>query len=222
MIEAVDKVDSGMLDIEDIISPEGWVLLGFIMDPRTGLGRFHDYAISNFQLMERLIEDCRTMKIEEILSLPDVEERVKRYWEQNEKFKGMLTKHSQIQGKIIVTDLRGVSPIYTGNRFLIYSMFPEQNISVWIVDGKNKETATASVGHSIINRTSRVDVSHLMLRFGGGGHYRVGSCQLPAERADECIKQIIEIMCYAEERKTMSDDELSLLLSEVDELRITE
>jgi hypothetical protein len=127
MVTAVDKVDSGMLTKEEIIEPTGWVLLGFIMDPRTGFGRFQDFAIDNIALMERLIEDCRTMTVDEILALPDVAERIRKYHEQAEKFKQMVLDYSRIDWEVLITDLRGVDTIFTGNKFLIYSLFPAQN-----------------------------------------------------------------------------------------------
>lgn len=194
MMAAVDKVDSAQLTVEEILDPKGWVLLGFIMDPRTGLGRFRDYRISNYQLMEFLMEVCRKHSIEEIMDMPDVRERVVRYFEQNELFKDMLQHYTRLDGNVIITDLRGVDPIYSGNRFLIYSLNPEQNISIWMVDGRNKQNCPIAVGHSIINRTSRTDVGSLMLKYGGGGHKAVGTCQVPYEDADQVLAALLEQM----------------------------
>ena len=194
MIEAVDKVDSAKLTKKDILEPEGWVLLGFIMDPRTGLGRFRDFRISNYELMETLIEACANHNIGEILQNPDVKERVKLYFEQDVLFKGMLEKHSRINGNVIVTDLRGVETIYTGNRFLVYSLYPDQNISIWVVDGRGKQNVAIAVGHSILNRTCFTDVGDLMLKYGGGGHFQVGTCQVPYEDADRIIEELVAEM----------------------------
>ena len=194
MINAVDLVDSGQLSVDDILNPRGWVLLGFIMDPRTGLGRFQDYTISNYALMKNLIEECRTKKIDEILANPHVQERLKRYWEQDELFRQMIKEHTQIHGNVIFTDLRDVSPIYSGNRFMIYAIYPEQNISVWVVDGRAKKNAAIAIGHSIINRTSKTDVGALCLKNGGGGHKQVGTCQVPYEDCDKILKACIEQM----------------------------
>lgn len=194
MIDAVDKVDSAQLTVDEIQNPQGWVLLGFVMDPRTGLGRFRDFRISNYQLMENLIDACRTMKIDEILNLPDVAERVKLYREQNALFKTMIEKYTKVDGNVIITDLRDVSPIYSGNRFLVYSMYPKKNISIWMVDGKNKQNCVFAVGHSIINRTSKTDVGALMLKNGGGGHAKVGTCQVPYAEADSVLKKLVEQM----------------------------
>ena len=194
MVTAVDRVDSAKLTKEDVLNPEGWVLLGFIMDPRTGLGRFRDFRISNYELMENLIDACARQTIEEILKNPDVEERVKLYFEQDTLFREMLTAHTRLDGNVIVTDLRGVEPIYTGNRFLIYSLYPEQNVSVWIVDGKGGQNCPIAVGYSILNRTCGTDIGSLMLKYGGGGHPQVGTCQVSYEDAERVIQEIIDTL----------------------------
>ncbi|MDR2101164.1 MAG: exopolyphosphatase, partial [Treponema sp.] len=166
MIEYVDKVDSGNLTKDEILDPKGWVLLGFIMDPRTGLGRFRNFTISNYDLMKNLALACTTKTIDQILDMPDVKERLDVYFEQHNLFVSMVQAHARIDKNVIITDLRGVDPIYAGNRFLIYTMFPEQNISVWVVDGKNKVNAAITVGYSILNRTATVDVGSLLLKHG--------------------------------------------------------
>lgn len=194
MVRNVDKVDSGDLKAEEILEPEGWILLGFVMDPRTGLGRFRNFRISNYALMETLMEACRTMSIEEILAMPDVVERVTLYFEQNEKFKNMILAHSRTDGNVIITDLRDVDPIYTGNRFLVYSLFPEQNISIWAVDGRGKRNCALAVGHSVLVKTSNTNVGSLMLRHGGGGHHQVGTCQVPYDAADRVIADLVAQM----------------------------
>lgn len=152
MMEAVDKVDSGQLTADEILNPTGWILIGFLMDPRTGLGRWRNFTISNYQLMEKLMDACRTMDTEEILNLSDVKERIEVYFEQTEKFKEMVKAHTRVEKDVIISDLRGVDPIYTGNRFMIYSMYPEQNISAWIVNGKGGKGCSVAVGYSVLNR----------------------------------------------------------------------
>lgn len=194
MIEAVDKVDSGQLTKEEILNPTGWILLGFISDPRTGLGRFREFKISNYQLMEELINHCRNMTIEEILEIEDVKERVQLYFEQDALFKEMVKKHTKIDNNVIITDLRDVSPIYTGNRFLIYSLYPEQNVSLWIVDGKQKQNVSIACGYSILNRSCHVDIGSLMLKFGGGGHKMVGTCQVVYDDANHAIEEITKTL----------------------------
>lgn len=192
MVVAVDKVDSAKLSKEEILNPCEWVLLGFIMDPRTGLGRFRDFRISNYELMENLIDACRSQTIHEILANPDVKERVALYFEQDALFREMIKKHTTTDGNAIVTDLRGVEKIYTGNRFLIYSLFPEQNISLWIVDGRGKLNCPIAVGHSVLNRNSKTNVGTLLLQYGGGGHPQVGTCQVPYDDADRVIGELLK------------------------------
>jgi nanoRNase/pAp phosphatase (c-di-AMP/oligoRNAs hydrolase) len=192
MIRYVDKVDSGDLRPEEILNPGGWVLLGFIMDPRTGLGRFRNFTISNYDLMKELALACSQKHIEEILAMPDVKERLDVYFEQNTLFREMVAKYAKIDGKALVVDLRGVETIYAGNRFLIYTLYPEQNISVWTVDGKNKANVVITVGYSIINRTATVDVGKMLLAYDGGGHHQVGTCQVPYADADKVISEIVE------------------------------
>ena len=194
MLAYVDRVDSGELTAEEIQNPTGWILLGFIMDPRTGLGRYRHYTISNYALMEDLIEYCQNMPIDEILDIPDVKERVDLYFERQEKFAEMLQNRIEIHGNVILLDLREQDEIYPGNRFTMYAMHPECNISIQVIWGLKQQNTVFSVGHSILNRTSPVDVGSLMLRYGGGGHQKVGTCQVPNDKADELLAEIIDFM----------------------------
>jgi len=194
MVRAVDKVDAAKLSVDEILNPTGWVLLGFIMDPRTGLGRFRNFRISNYELMENLIDACRVQSIDEIMANPDVKERAEIYLEQTELFTQMVKAHTTIHGNIIVSDLRGVETIHAGNRFMVYSLWPEQNISMWIVDGRGKQNCPIAVGHSVLNRTSNTNVGALMLQYGGGGHRQVGTCQVTYEEADDVIAALVAKM----------------------------
>ncbi|MBP5623426.1 MAG: exopolyphosphatase [Lachnospiraceae bacterium] len=195
MMVAVDKVDSGNLTIDEIMNPTGWILVGFLMDPRTGLGRWRKFTVSNYQLMEKLMVACKDKTTEEILAMPDVIERIEVYNEQTENFKKMVTEHTRVEGKVIITDLRGVEPIYTGNRFMIYSMYPEQNISAWIVSGRGGMGCSAAVGYSIINKTCDVNVGSLMLKYHGGGHKKVGTCQFTDENMATELPKMLEELC---------------------------
>lgn len=188
-------MDSGNLTVDEVMNPKGWILVGFLMDPRTGLGRWRQFSISNYQLMEKLLEACRVMTTEEILDLPDVKERIEVYNEQTEKFKEMVLQHTRVDGNVIISDLRGVDPIYTGNRFMIYSMYPEQNISAWIVSGRGGMGCSAAVGYSILNRTSNVDVGKLMLKYNGGGHKKVGTCQFSDEEMETKLPEMLAELC---------------------------
>ena len=191
MIKYVDKTDSADLTIDEIKNPTGWILLGFITDPRTGLGRIHKFTISNFELMKKLSRATLSKPIEEILALSDVKERVDVYFEQHNLFIDMVKKHAKPEGNAIFFDARDIEEIHTGNRFLLYTLFPEQNISVWVVDGKKKVNVVITVGYSIVNKTATVDVGSLMLKYGGGGHKVVGTCQVPCEDADKILGEIL-------------------------------
>jgi nanoRNase/pAp phosphatase (c-di-AMP/oligoRNAs hydrolase) len=192
MIHYVDKVDSGKLSAEEILRPRGWVLLGFIIDPRTGLGRFRNFTISNYDLMKKLAKTFAEKDIDEILAMPDVKERLDLYYEQAELFKEMVQKHAKTEGNIVIADLRDVETIYAGNRFLIYTLFPDQNMSMWVVSGKSHANTVITVGYSIINRTATADLGSLLLHYGGGGHRQVGTCQVSKEDADRVIAEIVE------------------------------
>jgi len=192
MIHFVDKVDSGNLTADEILDPKGWVLLGFIMDPRTGLGRFRNFTISNYDLMTSLAMACAEKTIYEILEMPDVKERLDLYFQQSELYKQMVIKHTKIIDNVIYADLRNVETIHAGNRFIIYTLYPQQNISIWVVDGRNKSNVAITVGHSILNRTSNADVGSIMLSHGGGGHKQVGTCQVDYDDAEKIINEVIE------------------------------
>ena len=193
MMTAVDKADSAAFTKEDILNPHGWELLSFLMDARTGLGRFHDFNISNYELMMHLIDHCRKhQSIEDILELPDVKERVDLYKEHEVKCKEQIERCAKIHGNLVTLDLRREDTIWACNRFMIYALFPQCNISAHIVWGKNKQNTVVAVGKSILNRTSKTNVGHLMLQYGGGGHDAAGTCQLDNLKADEQIDEIIK------------------------------
>ncbi len=192
LMEGVDKSDSGQLTHDEIVNPQGWILLSFIMDPRTGLGRYRDYRISNYQLMEEMIKYCQTMTCEEILQNPDVNERVIRFQKQEKEKEKMIKDNSVVDGNILLIDLRNVDEILSGNRFKEYVLFPDQNISVKILWGFKQQNIVLTVGHSITNRTSKTDVGKLMLKYGGGGHGSVGTCQLDILSWEKSKQKIIE------------------------------
>ncbi len=194
MLEFVDRCDSGNLTSDEIIDPKGWILLSFVMDPRTGLGRYRDYRISNYQLMERLVDMCRSMSVGVILEDPDVKERVDRYFEQERLFRKMIQENSTVHGKCVVLDLRNQEEIYTGNRFTLYTLFPDCNISIQVIWGKQKLNTVFTVGHSIINRTNTTDVGKLMLKYGGGGHMKVGTCQVDSNEAETVLTRLISVV----------------------------
>ncbi|MFW5838131.1 MAG: exopolyphosphatase, partial [Desulfovibrionaceae bacterium] len=191
MVQAVDKVDSASLAHEDIRNPQGWVLLGFIMDPRTGLGRIHAFRISNFELMKRMPRLIAALPLEKIMDDVDVKERVEVYRREQELFERMLQENSSVHGELVVLDLLDREVIHAGNRFLLYDLHPQCNISMTLLWGKQKQNVVFSVGHSILNRSSQVDVGSLMLRYGGGGHRAVGTCQVDSADAGRVKQELI-------------------------------
>lgn len=191
VLEAVDKSDSADLSRDDVTKPKGWILLSYVLDPRTGLGYQHDYAISNRQLMTKMLDWIGKHPVTAILKMPDVAARVAQYRKDQEAFAKLLKETSKLDKNVVVTDLRGRKELPAGNRFLIYTLFPKCNISVRIFDGKGGERTIVAVGHSIFRRTSKTDVGKLMGKFGGGGHRGAGTCQLPPETANAQIKKIL-------------------------------
>jgi nanoRNase/pAp phosphatase (c-di-AMP/oligoRNAs hydrolase) len=189
---AVDKSDSGDLTMEEILHPSGWILLSFIMDARTGLGRYRDYRISNLQLMKDMISYCRTMSVEDIVELLDVKERVKRYFSQELEYESMIREHTRVDENVFIIDLRDVDEILSGNRFIEYGLYPDQNVSLRAIWGKMKQNVVFTVGHSIINRTCKTNIGSLMLHYGGGGHRAVGTCQVPTEESEQALKAILD------------------------------
>lgn len=191
IMEAVDKCDAAMFSPEEIIQPGPWVLLNFLMDARTGLGRFKDFSISNYDLMIRLIDYCRTHTGDEVLEQPHVKERVDLYMAHQEKFKEQIRRCIAIHGNLGVLDLRGEEIIYAGNRFMIYALHPKINISIHVMRGRDDLNTVLAVGKSIIDRSSATNVGALMLKYGGGGHRAAGTCQIDNDRADEVLKELI-------------------------------
>ena len=191
LMDAVDKGDSADFTLEEILHPEGWVLLHYLMDPRTGLGRFRNFRISNYDLMMQLIDFCMNHTIDEILKLPDVKERVDLYFEQAELFTEQLKRIAKMHGKVVVLDLREEEIIHAGNRFMIYALYPEAQISIHVAWGFRKQNTAVMIGKSIINKASDADIGELCLKYGGGGHRNAGTCQLENDEVDAKLPDII-------------------------------
>jgi hypothetical protein len=193
LLESVDRSDAAQLTMEEVTKPSGWMLLSFVMDPRTGLAYHHGYRISNRELMSKMIDLIARHPDDPqaVLADADVKERIDRYFAQQEEFERVTRTHSRVDGNVIITDLRGLGEPPTGNRFLVYTWYPQANIQVRIFDGRKGEFVVCAVGHSIFNRTSRTDVGRLMAQHGGGGHRGAGTCQLALADADAKLAEII-------------------------------
>ncbi len=194
LMAAVDKGDSADFTMDEILDPKGWVLLHYLMDARTGLGRFHHFRISNYDLMMELIDYCLDHDIDEILELPDVKERVELYFEQAEQFKAQLRQIARVHDKVVVLDLRKEEVIHAGNRFMIYALYPETEISVHVAWGFRKQNTAVMIGKSIVNKASQVDIGELCLQYGGGGHRNAGTCQMDNDVVDEKLPDIIRAL----------------------------
>ncbi|WP_417534438.1 exopolyphosphatase [Marinobacterium stanieri] len=191
MMEAVDKGDSAQFTQDEVLNAKGWVLLNFLMDARTGLGRFREFRISNYALMMDLIDYCKNHSIEEILSLPDVKERVELYFEQEAKFKEQVKRCATVHNNLVVLDLRNEEQIWAGNRFMIYALYPECNISIHVMWGLKQQNTVFATGKSIFDRGSKTNVGELMLEYGGGGHHAAGTCQVENDRAEAVLNELI-------------------------------
>jgi nanoRNase/pAp phosphatase (c-di-AMP/oligoRNAs hydrolase) len=191
LMHAVDQADSAQYTLEEVLHPTGWVLLNFLMDSRTGLGRFRDFRISNYQLMMQLIDACQRHSVDEILELPDVKERIDLYHQQAELFVAQLRRCTSLRGTVAVIDLRAEAVIHAGNRFMVYALYPECAVSAHVLWGKQQQNTVIAVGKSVLNRTSTADIGALMLSYGGGGHANAGTCQVPHDAADRVVEEIV-------------------------------
>jgi nanoRNase/pAp phosphatase (c-di-AMP/oligoRNAs hydrolase) len=198
MMEAVDRADAAQLSIEDILDPQGWILLSFLMDPRTGLGRFRDFRISNYQLMMQLIDSCLSMSIEEILDSPDVAERVELYREHADAAVEQIRRCSVVHDRVVVLDLRDEEIIHPTNRFLVYALHPDCTVSIHVLWGLRQQNTVFAVGRSILDRSSSVDIGALMLANGGGGHEAAGTCQIDNDRAEAVLDELVQTIIDGE------------------------
>ncbi len=197
LMTAVDQADSAQFTPAEILDPQGWVLLNFLMDSRTGLGRFRNFRISNYDLMMHLIEQCRDHTSEQVLALPDVQERIELYTAHRALFEAQIRRCTTVHGKLAVLDLRSQDVIYTGNRFMIYALFPECDISAHVLWGMKKRNTVFAIGKSILDRANPADVGAVCLSYGGGGHPAAGTCQVPNERAEAVKAELIAALSGA-------------------------
>ena len=191
MMVAVDKGDSAQFTRDEILDPKGWVLLNYLMDSRTGLGRFREFRVSNYQLMMDLIAYCRNHGIDDILALPDVKERVELYFDHAAKAMEQIRRCSTVHKNLVVLDLRKEETIFAANRFVIYAMYPEINISIHVLWGVQQQNTVFATGKSIIDRSSATNVGELMLQYGGGGHENAGTCQIDNDKAEAVLKELV-------------------------------
>ena len=184
LVGETDRFDSARLDIKDITDPRDVILLGFTIDSRSGMGSFKDY-------FNNMVVWLKTLPLDKVLEQPEVQRRVKLLRENNAAFLKLLREHSKSDGNVVVTDFRPVERVPVGNRFLVYTLFPETNVSVRVQWGPDKKFAAVTLGHNIFNRTCSANCGHICSDFGGGGHKGAGACPLPPDKADGMIAEII-------------------------------
>jgi nanoRNase/pAp phosphatase (c-di-AMP/oligoRNAs hydrolase) len=209
MLAAVDQADSAQYNRMDILQPEGWTLLNYLMDARTGLGRFKTFRISNYQLMMELIEACRTHDIDELLELPDVKERADLYRSHEHNAVEQIVRCTTVHGNVAVLDLRNEPVIYATNRFMIYALQPRCNVSVHVLWGLKQQNTVLAIGKSIIDRSCETNVGALCLRYGGGGHAAAGTCQVENGWAERVLAEVVAALRAddAERRRVCLADE---------------
>jgi nanoRNase/pAp phosphatase (c-di-AMP/oligoRNAs hydrolase) len=198
MMEAVDRADAAKLSMDDILDPQGWILLSFLMDPRTGLGRFRDFRVSNYELMMQLIDCCLTMSIEEILESADVAERTALYDDHASAAVEQIRRCSTVHDRVVVLDLRQEEVIHPTNRFLLYALYPDCRISIHVLWGLQQQNTVFALGRSIVERSSSFDIGAMMLAYGGGGHQAAGTCQIGNQGAEGVLEELVEATCRAE------------------------
>ena len=191
MMTAVDQADAARYTKDDILEPQRWTLLNYLMDPRTGLGRFREFRIANYQLMMELIDACLTKDVEAILAMPDVKERVDLYREHEPKAKDQILRCGKVHQNLVVLDLRDEDVIWPTNRFALYALFPQCNISIHAMWGLKKQNTVFATGKSILDRSSKTNIGDLMLKYGGGGHEAAGTCQIDNDKAAGVLAELI-------------------------------
>ena len=186
LVKETDRFDSADLNMEDVSNPQGVILLGFLVDPRTGIKG--DFRATFNSLVERL----RSKPLQEVLNDPDMKEQADLFRRDEERFREFLLAHSEVHDKVVVTDFRDLANPPVGNRFLVTSVFPECNVSVRIQWGPGKKLVAINLGHSIFDHSCTVDVGELCRNYGGGGHKGAGGCVLRPMAAGLAIKIITE------------------------------
>ena len=192
LMEAVDRADCTSFNEDDVLNPQGWVLLNYLMDPRTGLGRYRNFTISNYNLMLKLVDLCSQKTINEIMEDSDIKERIKLYNDEQNNFKEQIKRCTRLDGKTAILDVRNEEVIHVGNRFMVYALFPEANVSVHIFYGKQNQNTVFAVGKSIINRSCPIDIGAMMYEYAGGGHMNAGTCQVENDKAEETLRNILD------------------------------
>ncbi len=199
LVDETDRMDAAKLKVEDVLDPKEYILMGFTIDSRTGLGDFKTYFM-------QLVDWLKEYPIEQLLLIPEVKKRIEKMATERKNFSEVMKKRSWVEGNVIITDLREEDPVPVGNRFLIYTLFPEANVSVRLHWGPMKEYVMAVIGHSIFNRTCPTDVGKVVSRLGGGGHTGAGSAPVAPETIDIELKIIVDLLQNPPAEMKISED----------------
>jgi hypothetical protein len=183
LLHEADRIDAGKLEKEDVLNPQGYVLISMTTDGKN---------VGDESYWLKIIDLLREKTLEETLSEPEVKKRCQRIRDEQEKLRKLLLERTTMKGNVIYCDLRGIEEIPDGNRFLIFTLFPKGNIQVKVSDDPQRQNTTAiSVGYNIFKPTSNVNVGELLKNYGGGGHKVVGSSRVPNDKAEQAIKEIL-------------------------------
>ena len=183
LLQDADKIDAGQLTREDVLNPQGYVLVSMTTDGR--------YAEDEPYWL-RIINLLRDKSLEETMDDVEVKRRCQKVLSFQEKLRAILLANTTLKRNVIYVDLRQVHDLPDGNRFLLFTLFPQGNIAVKVsYDTQRPDTTAISVGYNIFNKTATVNVGELLQRYGGGGHKVVGSCRVPNDKAEQAIQEIV-------------------------------
>jgi len=188
LVDAADKIDAADLSLDEVLHPEKYeyVLLALTVSNQDD----PDEAYWN-----RLVALLRQNDIQAVVNDPVVKERCRASVEENRKYETFLKGYTRMKGPVAVTDFRSFEKAPSGNRFLVYSLFPEAVVHARIrFDAKDNQRVVVNVGHSIFNRRCNVNVGLLLSQFEGGGHPGAGSCRFHVSKTDEYLPRIIDVL----------------------------
>ena len=197
MLDAVDKGYSAKITSDEILYPGGWILFGYLIDQRTGLERFGRFSMSNEEIVAMLVDGYRERTIWEILSLPAMEERLAVYFSNVDQYKGQILRCASVYYNLVVFDMRMESKIFPGNRFMVYALFPECNVSLQVISDPKNDKVVFVAGKSVLDRSYSGDIGSIMRKYGGGGHSAAGTCQTEKDKADGVLENLINELQYS-------------------------
>lgn len=185
LVEQADKIDDAQLNLDEILHPENYPYILLSMT-------IYAKHASDLTYCDKVVELLSTLSIDEVLAEPEVKRRCEQVLAENTTYEKHLKNHTRIQGLVSITDFRELDPAPDGNRFLIYSLYPDTVVNMKIFHENSK--TVVKLGHSILNRRCNVNVGNLLSRFGGGGHRGAGACRIEGPNAEPVLKKILDIL----------------------------